>query len=63
VPRPEYKTITVKVAIFCRFVDAVKEAKLVDPDIDNSTFLEYLLRLYYERPLAVGDDAAAAAID
>lgn len=47
-PRKPYKTITVKVAIFDSFVEAVKEAKMINPDIDNSRFLAYLLHLYYK---------------
>ncbi|CUR52288.1 protein of unknown function [Nitrosotalea devaniterrae] len=43
-PRKEYKTITVKVEAYTRFIKAIKDAKKVDPGIDTSEFLELLLR-------------------
>jgi len=43
-PRKEYKTITVKVEAYTRFMKAVKEAKKIDPEIDTSEFLESLIK-------------------
>jgi len=43
VPRKEYRTITVKVDTFERFLKVVHEAKKADPQIDNSKFLDGLL--------------------
>lgn len=44
-PRKEYKTITVKVETFNRFIKASQEAKKIDPDLDNSLFVDSLLDL------------------
>ncbi len=44
-PRKEYKTITVKVETFNRFIKATQEAKKSDPEIDNSLFVDSLLDL------------------
>ncbi|MBI3640280.1 MAG: hypothetical protein HY223_08205 [Thaumarchaeota archaeon] len=42
-PRKEYKTITVKVETFQKFLKAINEAKKADPEIDNSKFVDGLL--------------------
>lgn len=42
-PRKEYKTITVKIESFQKFIKAVKDARKDDPALDNSTFLNSLL--------------------
>ncbi|MEO9277902.1 MAG: hypothetical protein ABI340_09025 [Nitrososphaera sp.] len=44
-PRKEYKTITVKVETFNRFIKASQEAKRNDPDLNNSLFVDSLLEL------------------
>lgn len=44
-PRKEYKTITVKVETFNRFIKATQEAKKANPDVDNSLFVDSLLDL------------------
>lgn len=44
-PRKEYKTITVKVETFNRFLKAAQEAKKSDPELDNSIFVDSLLDL------------------
>jgi hypothetical protein len=43
-PRKEYKTITVKAHTFQQFVKAVKKAKQENPSLDNSIFLDLLIR-------------------
>jgi len=45
-PRKEYKTITVKLESFQKFVKAIKDAKRDNPELDNSTFLNLLLAKY-----------------
>jgi hypothetical protein len=42
-PRKEYKTITVKVEAFQKFIRAIRDAQKSDPSLDNSTFLTSLL--------------------
>jgi hypothetical protein len=42
-PRKEYKTITVKIDTFQRFVKTVKDAKKDDPSLGYSEFLDSLL--------------------
>lgn len=42
-PRKEYKTITVKVEAFQKFIRAIREAQKSNPSLDNSTFLTSLL--------------------
>lgn len=42
-PRKEYKTITVKVEAFQKFIRAIRDAQRSDPSLDNSTFLTSLL--------------------
>ncbi len=42
-PRKEYKTITVNVDTFLRFIDGVSDARKTDSKVNNSNFLESLL--------------------
>lgn len=46
VPRKEYKTITVKVDSFQRFLKVIGEARKADAKLDNSRFLDMLLERY-----------------
>ena len=47
-PRKEYKTITVKAYTFYKFTEAVRQAKEMNNNTDNTRFLAYLLDLYNE---------------
>lgn len=44
VPRKEYKSITVKNSSYEQFKRAVKDAKKKDESLDNSTFLDLLMK-------------------
>ena len=44
-PRKEYKTISIKVKTFVRFLKGAKEAHKKDSEMTNSRFLEHLLDL------------------
>ncbi len=45
-PRKEYKTITVKVETYQRFLRMIREAKRKDAGLDNSKFLYMILEKY-----------------
>jgi len=44
-PRKDYKTITVNLKTFLKFVKAAKEARKKDENMNNSIFLNFLLDL------------------
>ncbi|QLH08826.1 hypothetical protein [Candidatus Nitrosotenuis sp. DW1] len=44
-PRKEYKTISIKVRTFVRFVKEAKDAKKKDSSMSNTRFLDHLLDL------------------
>jgi len=45
-PRKGYKSLTVKDEAFYKFVKALKEAKKVNPRMDNSKFINSLIDLH-----------------
>ena len=44
-PRKEYKTISIKVKTFARFIKGAKDARKKDSATTNTTFLDHLLDL------------------
>jgi len=46
-PRKEYKTISVKVKTFVRFLKGAKDARKKDSTMTNTRFLDHLLDLKY----------------
>jgi hypothetical protein len=42
-PRKEYKTISIKVKTFARFVKDAREAREEDATMNNTRFLDHLL--------------------